>query len=244
MGNADTLYCSLAELRAQTYKKGTTKSPDTDVALTLIITAVSRAIDQHTGREDGFWVADTSATARYFSGSGDATQWVDECVEIESLAVKDSATDDEDSYTAWTVGTVGTTTSADAFPASGDPKYPNYNALPYNFLLANVNGSYAEFPSGRFSSLSGFRPEHESKHGLPTVKLTAKWGYSVDVIGSIKQACMIESARAYKRGEGVWADAIANADFGEMRFVAQLDPMVRTMLNRFVKPSIGWTGGG
>jgi hypothetical protein len=244
MGNADTTYCTLAELRNQIYKKGTTKSPDTDANLTLIITAVSRGIDQFTGKEAGYWEADTSASARYFSGSGNSVQWIDQCIEVEAVAVKDSATDDEDSYTAWTVGTVGTTTDADVFPASGDPKYPNYNALPYNFLLVNVNGSYAEFPSGRFTSLSGFRPEHESKHGLPTVKVTAKWGRSATVLYSIKQACIVESARMYKRGEGVWADAIANVETGELRFVSGFDPATLRMLDRLSTPSIGWTGGG
>jgi hypothetical protein len=243
MGSENTLYCTLAEMRTQIEKIGTTGA-GSDAALTLVITAVSRAIDRYTNREDGAYVADTVASARYYSGSGRAVQYIDECVEISGVSVKDSATDDEDSYTAWAVGVIGTTTNADVFPATGDPKYPNYTKKPYTLLLTGVNGNYAYFPSGRFTGLRGFAPDQETEYGLPTVMITAKWGYSVNVPENIKQAAIIESARVFKRGEGTWADAIANAETGELRFTASLDPATKAMLYRYKRPSIGWTGGG
>ena len=244
MTGSTVLYCTLAELRAQINKQGDTKAPDTDAALTLVIRAASRAIDKYCNREEGWFIADTEASARYYVGSGAAYQRIDENVEVTAVAVKDNATDDEDSYTSWTVGTIGTTTDADVFPATGDTKRPRYGKTPYTMLVAGLNGSYSYFTSGTFTALRGFRPERDTSVGIPTVKVTAKWGYSVSVPYNVVEAAIIFSARVYKRGEGTWADAIANPDLGTLRFAQSLDPDMRNMLSQFRIPSIGWTGGG
>jgi hypothetical protein len=244
MTDVNTLYCTLAELRAQIDKQGTTKAPDTDPALNLIVRAASRAIDKYCNREPGWFIADTEASARYYSGTGKAYQYIDENIDVSAVAVKDSATDDEDSYTDWTVGVWGTTTDADVFPATGDPKYPNMNTTPYTLLLIGLSGNYSQFPSGRFTSLRGFRPEVNFNYGVPTVKVTAKWGYAEAAPWNITQAALIQSARMYKRGEGTWADAIANPETGILRFAQALDPDVRVMLDQMRSPSLGWTGGG
>lgn len=223
-------YCTAAELRTQAGRDNSTNAW-TDAAMHVVIDAVSRAIDAFCNRPDGF-VALAAGTTRHFPGSGKGWQWIDECVAVSAVAVKDAASDDEDAYTAWTVGAWGATTSADVYPASGDPKRPNYNRLPYTMLVCGSNGDYGYFPSGRYP-----------KRTVAVVEVTARWGYAADVPSAIKQACMIESARALKRGEAGWADALANADFGELRFVATLDPMTKLMLTRYIRPAVGYAMG-
>src|SRR3990167_8370884 len=110
------IYATAAEMRDVIVLASTDKY----AVLDALLSAASRAIDGICNRPDGF-LAIATATARYFPGSGKPYQRIDECAAISSVAVKDSSTDDENAYTAWTLGVVGTTTSADVFPASGDP---------------------------------------------------------------------------------------------------------------------------
>src|SRR5512139_1934645 len=106
-------YCTPAELRTQIEKTGITGS-GSDAALGVIITAVSRSIDQYTNRPDGY-VAISVATARYYSGRGEAWLMIDECVEVTQVAVKDSISDT--TYVTWA--------ATDWQAASGGPKDPN-----------------------------------------------------------------------------------------------------------------------
>lgn len=236
------LYCTLAELRTQIDKDTSTGSGG-DAALTFIIGAVSRAIDAYCDREEFGFVALTDATALYLTGSGTSIQYIPECVEVTGVAVKSSADDDEDAYTDWTVGTVGVTTGADVFPASGDPRFPRFDKTPYTMLMIGLNGSYSRFTSGQFAQVPGFAPEYLTSRGVQTVKVTAKWGYAVTVPSRVNEACIIESARVFKRGEGTWADAIATTEFQEERFVKSLDPATQQMLYQFRRIPLGFTGG-
>lgn len=235
------LYCTVEELKTQIDKSGS-DGPASDAALTLIITSISRWFDEYTNRPEGF-VAEDTASVRYFPGTGKRVQWIDECVAVDAVAVKDSITDDEDNYTAWTVGAVGTTTGADVFPASGDPGRPDYNNLPYSLLVIGNNSDHSYFVGGKYTGKPGFRPDVLDFSGIPTVKVTARWGYAEAVPNNIKQACIIESARFFKLGEGAWADAIAGVDFGQREFVRGMHPATQMILRRYRKPSIGWTGG-
>jgi hypothetical protein len=235
-------YCTLSELRTQIDKDGTSGAGG-DAALNLIIDGVSRAIDQHCNRPDGF-VAAAAGTARYYVGSGGHVQFIDECVAVSAVAVKDSVSDDEDGYTAWTVGTVGTTTSADVFPASGSERFPNWMRTPYTMLVIGANGDYSVFTGGEYSGRAGFSRDRSSVRGVPTVEVTARWGYAATVPAGIRQACITESARLFKRGEAAWADALTQNEFGVLRYVQEFDPVTRIMLARFGKPAVGFPGGG
>lgn len=229
-------YATIAELKTQLDK---TLVKD-DNMLGAVITAASRAIDRHCNRPDGF-VALVTATARYYPGSGKPYQWIDECTSVTAVAVKDSPSDDEDAYTAWTVGIVGTTTSADVFPASGYPNCPNYTDTPYNLLIIGANNSHSStFTSGKFVTRGGFRPSTEIPHGLPTVKVTAKWGYATTVPAQIKEACIMQAMRWYKRIQGGMADSLASSDLGQMMYTKELDPEIGFILDRgrFVRPAL------
>lgn len=223
-----TDYCSVAEVKAQVGKTGS----DADTILTAMVTAASRAIDNFCNRPDGF-VATSTASARVYAGEGRSWQRIDECTEISLVAVKASPTDS--SYTSWA------TTDWIAF--KGDPERPNFNATPYDAVMCSAVGNYSIFTSGFFSTKQGFRPDpdYEYKRGVPTIQITAKWGYATTVPAAIKQAAITLCARWWKRGESAWSDVLASGELGQLLYRKELDPDVKMMLvaGRYVRPAIG-----
>ena len=230
------MYATASELRAQIDKTSTAD----DTQLEEILSAATRTIDRFCNRPDGF-VSAAAASARYFVGSGDTIQWIDECASVTAVAVKDSPSDDEDDYTSWTLGTVGSTTDADVFPASGDPIAPDYNSTPYTFLVIGPNGSYSVFTGGSFTTRGGFRGIGSRTRGTPTVKVTAKWGFATTVPADIKEACIMQSARWYKRLQSAMADTAASTEMGTLLYRQSLDPDIALILKsgRYVKPAVG-----
>jgi hypothetical protein len=216
------VYTDIASLKAAMNKVTATD----DAVLTATVAAVSRAIDAFCNRPDGF-VAEAHGyeTLRYFPGSGKRYQWIDECVDVATVAVKDSPGDDESEYVAWVVGTVGTTDDADVFFASGDPDYPDFTGTPFQFLLCGANGDYSIF----------------NKSVYPSVKVAARWGYASVVPSQVKQACIMQSARWYKLVQGAMARATAGVEMGALLYPGQIDPDVQFVLQagRFVKPATG-----
>lgn len=215
-----------------------------DTVLGRLLDAAEVKINNLSNRPDGF-VADATATARYYKGSGTPVLRIHECVEVTAVAVKDSPSDDEDSYTAWTVGIVGTTTEADVFPARGDKEDPDftlpaYCGRPYDLLVIGANADYSYFTGGKFVGRGGFRPSDTTARGLPTVKVTAKWGYAATVPADIKEACIMQASRWYKRLRSAMADTLASADLGQLLYVQKLDPDIAGIIldGRYVRPAI------
>lgn len=219
-------YAITSELRSYINKADT----GDDAILTELLTAAERNINQTCNRADGF-VALTTATARRYAGSGKPYQWIDECIEISTVEVKDSATDT--SYDTWT--------SADYIAFSGNPEDPNFNALPYTGLMVDPTGDESVFSSGKYTTRGGFRPLTSVNRGVPTVRITAKWGYAETVPGDIKAACIMQASRWYKRLEGSMSDAVASGELGMLLYQKSLDPAIKRILvdGRYVKPSIG-----
>jgi len=209
-----TDYASISEIKAAINKT----SADDDTVLTALATAASRAVDNFCNRPDGF-VALETATARVYAGEGKSWQTIDECTSVTEVAVKDSTTDDD--YTDWT--------TADWIAFSGDPEHPEFNRLPYTALMVGYDGDYAHFLNGR-----------RGKHSVPTMQITAKWGYATDVPTPIKQATIITASRWYKRGEGGWSDVLASGELGMLLYQKMLDPDVKLLLvaGRYVRPAI------
>lgn len=236
-GATSAAYATVLEFRNETNIDSRTD----DVEIAALLDGVARAINTFCNHPDGFF-ADQVASARYYSGSGKATQLIDECVSVTAVAVKDSPSDDEDSYTTWTIGTIGTTTSADCFPASGEPEDPDFNSTPYTMLIIGANGSYSQFTGGRYTHRGGFRPGTPSTRGLPTVKVTGRWGYADTVPYDIKQANIMQASRWYKLLQGHMQRATATGEMGTMSYPNALDPDVQGILvnGRYVKPMMAW----
>ena len=212
-------YCTLAEVRYDIDLEST----DADETLERLILAAERAINRYTNRLDGF-EADAVASARYFPGSGHSWQFIDECVEITTVAVKDSGTDT--TYTDWDTPTTMLAGDGDWLPFSGGPDYPRYEDLPYTGLMCDPNGSYSAFVA---------------YGGLPTVQVTARWGYALTVPDDIKEATIMQVARWYKQLQSAMADGVASPEFGELRFTSKLHPSVALILDDggYKKPRIG-----
>jgi len=226
---ANTDYATLAELKAQIDK---TTAGD-DVPLQAILNAAAGSINNYCNRPDGF-VADSSASARVYTGSGGPIQEIDECTSVTTVAVKTSAT--ASSYTAW----VGT----DYIEFAGDynrPEFqPTVKGKPYTALMIEPGGDYDHFTSGSYTGKAGFRPSYTVTRGVPTVQVTAKWGYATTVPLPIKEATLIQASRWYKRGQSAWADTVGSPDLGQLMYRKQLDPDVKHLLDdgRYVKPTI------
>lgn len=219
-------YATAVELRAQIQKADATD----DTVITAIIAAAERSINRATNRPDGF-EADAAASTRIWAGSGKPYQFIDENVEITLVEVKDSPT--ATSYTAWD--------ATDWIAAKGGPEYPNFNDLPYSLLVVDITGDKTIFFSGNLTSRGGFRPTTDVIRGVPTVRVTAKWGYSVAVPDDIHEACIMQATRWYKRLQGAMSDALASAELGQMLYRQSLDPDIKRLLNdgRYIKPIVG-----
>lgn len=220
------MYATAAELRAHIDKTSTVEDP----TLEMLLQAASRNIDRATNRLDGF-VADTVANARIYAGNGKPYQYIDECVEITLVAVKESATDD--TYTSWA--------TADWIGCSGDPEAPNFNDLPYDMVMVDPTGDESVFTSGKYTTRGGFRPLTDVHRGVPTVQITARWGFAIEVPIDIKEACMMQAARWFKRFQSAMADTLASGELGQLLYRQSLDPDIRRILidSRYSKPVVG-----
>lgn len=213
------IYATLDDVKTALDKQTTAD----DAALLLILKAASRSIDNFCNRPDGF-VADEDASARLYAGSGGPVLLIDECVAISTVAVKDSPT--EDAYTDWNPG--------DWLAFTGDPRFPDFNPLvkgkPYTAIMATATGEESRFAAGRYAHLAGFRPSSMEYRGVPTVQVTARWGHSEAVPDEIREACIIQSARWFRRGLSQWADTVGNMSTGRLFYRKPLDPAVEMIL--------------
>lgn len=231
-----TKYCSVEQLKERMQKEDNSD----DATLFSILQAAERKIDRLCNRPDGF-EADTVASARYYKGSGKAYQLIDECVEITAVAVKDSISDD--TYTTWTSPSAMFAGDGDWYPGTGDPDDPQFNELPYTLLFVDPNGDQAWF-TGEDSTM---RKRGRATRGLsllarvPTVRVTAKWGYATTVPYDIVEATAMQAARWYKRLQGAMSDTLASTDLGQLLYMQQLDPDIAGILidGRYIRMATG-----
>lgn len=209
-------YCTTSDVKARINKTGA----EDDAVLAAIITAASRSIDRFCNVPDGF-TAGVAATARLFVGRGEDWLRLDSMAAAPTLVeVKDSVTDTL--YVAWA--------ATDWLAASGDPKTPDYNSLPYTLLITDPNGNYPVFTDGRLT-----------ERGLPTVRVTAKWAFSTATPPDIREACAMQTARWYKRYQSAMADTVSSPEMGQMLYRASLDPEIKHILidGRYVRAAVG-----
>lgn len=219
-------YATPEELRNQSDKQVVGDDP----ALEGLLLAASDTINRMTNRPDGY-KALAAATARTYTGSGTTVQFIGECVAVTLVEVKESVTG---TYTAWA--------AADWIAFTGDPENPDFNGLPYTALMVDPSGDQSHFVSGKYSGLRGFRPEEEWRgRAAPTVRVTAKWGYAVEVPFTIKQACLTQATIWFKRARSAWGSAAGNVDLGKLFYLKPLDPAVEMMLieGHLMRPSVG-----
>lgn len=229
-GETSSAYGTVKELRAHMVKAAIAQ----DWELAQLLDGATRLIDGICNRPEGF-VATASSSARLFAGTGGPFQYIDECVSITTVAVKDSATDT--TYTAWA--------STDWVGFAGSPDRPDFQPTahhkPYTALMVTADGSYSTFTSGQFTTRRGFRPTSTISRAVPTVQVTATWGYAATIPPDIKAACLEQAARWWKRLESAMADTIGSAETGQLLYKQRLDPDIANILinGRYVRPAIG-----
>lgn len=206
------------------------KSDNTDDAIiAAIITSASLAVDRYCNRPDGF-VALTNAVARTYAGSGEAWQRIDDCTAITLVEVKRDATDS--TYETWA--------ATDWIAFRGDPLHPDFNRTPYNGLMAEPNGDFSVFSTGRYSGKRGWPGDQLSTRAVPTVRVTAKWGYATVVPGPIQEAAAALAIRWYKRFQSAFADTQGNAELGTLLYRQTVDPDIAMMLKegRYIRQPV------
>ncbi len=178
-------------------------SPTADRLLTKLITRASRLIDGYFMRPVGaFFIADD--TTRYYDGSGSDILWIDELAAAP---------------TSVAVAEVGDITNYLTYASTEYLLWP-YNALvdgmPY--LRLDLNLLYgSKFVWYKFPK---------------SVKIVGKFGFSVAVPDEIAEAVIIQSVRWYKRGQQAFQDTGAIVDLSQLKFVKELDPDVKTLLDQ------------
>lgn len=225
-------YATTAEVKQRIGKQG----DDRDTSIAALIEAAEDAINRYCNRPDGFVaLAGGAETSREFYGSGLPYQYVDEFVGVTLVEVKDSPSS---SYTSWA--------ASDWVAFAGDPSRPSFSPLtrsrPYHALMCSASGDYSVFTAGNYWRRGGFKPTVEVLHtAVPTVRVTARWGYAAAVPAAVREATIVQVARWMKRSESGWADTLANRDFGTVQYLRDIDPAVSALLvrARMVKPAIG-----
>ena len=230
-------YATTIELRARINKTGVAD----DATLLALLEAASDAIDRITNHHlDGVaaFGASAVATAREYAGSGQAYQWIDECVAVTLVEVKEAVTDT--AYTAWA--------AADWRAFTGAARHPNFNALPYTGIMCAPAGSYAYFLSGEFAALDAYFPNNlamlprEGGNGIaaPTVRITANWGVTASPPDIIREAAIMLAARWWKRMESAMSDTLASGELGQLLYTQPIDPDVKMLLmnSRYYRPQV------
>ena len=234
-------YATNTELKARINKTGVAD----DATLTALIDAAGRNIDTAVGQyRPGleFYLAPTAASARIYAGSGVAFQWIEPCVAVASVAVKEDV--DSLVYTPWA--------TADWIAASGSYQPPDFNGTPYTMLLVSPTGTQTVFTSGRTGGAARFDLAFAMSDvasanyapigaAFPTVQITARWGCSATVPPDIREACLMQAARWWKRFESAMSDALASGELGQLLYRQALDPDIRRILvdGRYVKLAVG-----
>jgi len=217
-------YATVDEVKAQ-LEADTLPAVGDDDVLGDDIAAATKLINGYCNRPDGF-EADAVASARIFTGLGKSYLYLPEFVDVTLVAVKDSVT--ETTYTSWE--------DDDYVAFAGDPLNPNFQPLtygrPYQGIMVSAVG---DAPFTTF-----YRGSYNGQY-LPTVQVTAKWGYSVAVPDDIHLATVMTVAYWYKRLKAHMADALGNPETGEIKYIKGLDPSAQAILDRgrYKRPAIG-----
>lgn len=164
--------------------------------------AAAAVIDRFCGRPDGF-VAPQIAVAREFGGNDcDYLYFDSECVAVSQVEIRAGA------------GGTWTILAASAWQAfAGDYMRPGFRT-PYDgvLLTSTVQNVFTSYR-------------------VPTVRITARWGYADTCPPPVAEATIAQATRWFKRGQSAYADATAGENTGGVLLYRKaLDPDIQMML--------------
>lgn len=191
-------YTTTTSVKAHMENLSSTTAYDSLIA--SLITRASRAIDRYTLREPGAYKVDTDEV-RYFDGSGQIEQFIDELATSPTEVAVDEA--GSRTYTVWA------STQYDLWPYNAPQFGYPYLALSVNYLTGDKDIFYA-YPK--------------------SVKITGKWGYSTAVPDDVHEAVITQTVRHLKRGQQAFQDTGAILELGQFKYVDALDPEVKEIV--------------
>lgn len=205
-------YCTTSELKE--ILPDVNWSSDHDAALESLLSKASRAIDLAVKKWPGYFAAE--ASTYYFNGSGLTEQWVSELAEVPTevavaeAGIVDGSDGTGGDYTVWASNT--------------------YFCWPYNALNENK-------PFRRLDINLQLGLKYYWHPGIRTVKITAPFGWSTEarLPEDIKLITAIQAMRWYKRGQQAFQDAGAIAELSQIRYVKDLDPDLKVILQNYVE---------
>jgi hypothetical protein len=204
-------YCSTSDIKVDMPDSGLASSTDAtyDTAIGNMITAASRLIDKYIGREAN-WFSTTDEETRYFDGSGEVIQEIDELHTLTSVSISDVGGTSSTSYEAITLDT-----DFYVWPYQYDQL-----GVPITRLIMDWNGDEYTWP-----------------HFRKAVKVVGQFGYSATPPEDVKMACKIQTMRWFGRSKQMWQDAGGGSVTGQLvysRVAKDLDPDVRILLESYV----------
>lgn len=190
-------YATLADARRQAGVLASTDEVD-DARLEAIVTAVSRHIDNWTGRR---FFTSTADETRYFCAESDERVDVGDILSVTTLRTDYNG--DRVYESTWAA-------SDYELEPSNAPYQPQPE--PYSHIYATPQADYS-FPSGL-------------RRG---VQVTGRWGYSSAAPDVVREACLIQIGRLFRRRDSPFGIA-GTIDQGTVRLQSRLDPDVQSML--------------
>lgn len=104
----------------------------------------------------------------------------------------------------------------------------DYDLLPDNAVLDGKPYTWLKpAPNGRYA-FSTYRRGN---------RITGQFGYSITAPGQVREACVIQSTRWYRRQAAPFG-VVGGGEFGTAVTIPKLDPDVETMLKPFARPTL------
>lgn len=191
-------YASLIDARRQAGVLASTDEVD-DARLEAIVQAVSRHIDNWTGRR---FYTSTADETRYFCAESDERVDVGDLISVTTLRTDYNG--DRVYESTWS------TSDYELEPVNA--RYAP-QPEPYTHIYATPDADYS-FPAGL-------------RRG---VEVTGRWGYSTAVPDVVREACLIQTGRVFRRRDSPFGIA-GSIDLKTIRLTAQLDPDVKALLS-------------
>jgi hypothetical protein len=195
VSSTSNAYATLVDARRQAGITASTDEVD-DARLEAIVRAVSRNIDDWTGRR---FYTSTADEVRYFTACSDERVDVGDILSVTNLHTDYNG--DRVFESTWS------STDYELEPVNS-----SLEGLPYSAIYAAPLASYSFPPRLRRG-----------------VKVTGRWGYSTAAPDVVREACLIQVSRIFRRRDSPFGIA-GSLDMGTIKLAAQLDPDVKAML--------------
>lgn len=172
------------------------------------VTTASRLIDLEVGRWEGFFYPTTDEVTRYYTGSGEDSQEIDEFATITTVSVSENGGTASTDYTDW-----GST---------------DYYVEPFNYSTSGKPITRLAIDN-YYGSKPGFYGYAKS------IRIVGRPGYSTAPPAAIALATRIQAVRWFMRAKGGYQDVTGSDETGRLFYkgTAQLDGDVKLLLHPF-----------